>query len=283
MQNIKKQIIISGASGFTGMNLSKLLVQYDYEVYCTKRTSNLNLAQIMPDIRQIDLQDTNQVEKILSSNEIAAVVHLATVYKRRESIATENETWRANYSVGKKLLELALESKAQFLHIESYLQFEELGNTEYLKSKIAFSELIDEERERERLGLTSLIFFDSYGEGDQRNKILDQLIRARREGKSISLEDSKRVIVLTAIQDITLAIFKAIDKKVFGRYRVNGSDKYPLMELAKFIGHFPHINQLSRVEEKIYKAEMYPILHTFDQTKNVIDYITAKLTEDFKN
>jgi len=283
VEKIKKKIIISGATGFTGSVLSTLLSNHQYEIYAIKRDSNSRLAQNIPRLNEIDLDNEAQVESILSTDNVAAVIHLATVYSRKEESSHKKQIWDANYLVGSKLLDLSISAKLHFVHIESYLQFEDLADTEYLKSKNAFSRLIDLERMRNRIGITSLIFFDNYGELDKRNKILDQLIKAKLEEKSVLLEDGKRVIILTWIQDVVMSIIESINRKEFGRYRINGSDKYFLSDLAAFVLHYPHANQPLIVKEQIYEAEKFPILESFRQTRNLFEYIRTSLSENLKN
>ncbi len=282
MKELKK-IVISGASGFTGRSLSKLLCDNDYEIYAVKRASNSSLVGIVTELKELDIHDAAQVEKVLASGEIVAVIHLATLYHRDEKPLLRPEIWEANFSLGKKLLELALASKSHFIHVESYLQFEDVIKTEYLKSKIAFSQLVDQEREKNRIGITSLVFFDNYGNLDGRNKILDQLIEAKKCGKPISLENSKRVIIFTWIEDVTKALLSCINKNQMGRYRVNSSDKYALGDLAEYIWHFPHSSRPRKIKKRVYRAELYSMLDSFCQTQKVFEYCEMRLAEDSKS
>jgi nucleoside-diphosphate-sugar epimerase len=279
----KKKIIISGVTGFTGSVLSTFLSYHQYEIYAIKRDRDSQMTQNALSFNEIDLGNPIEVERILSSGNVAAVIHLATVYSRKEQLSQKKQIWDANYLVGSKLLELSISAKLHFFHIESYLQFESLQDTEYLKSKRAFSRLIDQEREKNRIGITSLIFFDNYGELDKRNKILDQLIKAKLEGQSVLLENGKRVIILTWIQDVVASIIESMHRKEFGRYRVNGLDKYLLSDLGEFVLHYPHVNEPVMVEEQIYQAETFPILGSFRQTRNLFEYIRTRLSEKPEN
>ncbi len=276
----RKIIIVSGISGFTGIKLCQALANQDFEIYAVKRNSNKSVKKIITNLHEINLEDFNQVREVLDTNEVFAVIHLATNYKRDEQPDARDKIWNANFELGKKLLEISIKSRAHFLHVESYLQFEEMEQSEYIKSKVAFSALVDQERKRNSVGISSLIFFDNYGEGDKRHKILDLLIMAKKNGIEMKLENPKGVVLLTSINDVISATLEVLSEKQFGRFRINGTDKYILHELAEFINDFPSEKILIPIKTLTYRAEHFPLLDTFCQTRSVVDYIKSRLTKE---
>ena len=276
----RKIIIVSGISGFTGIKLCQALANQDFEIYAVKRNSNKSVKEIITNLHEINLEDFNQVREVLDTNEVFAVIHLATNYKRDEQPDARDKIWNANFELGKKLLEISIKSRAHFLHVESYLQFEEMEQSEYIKSKVAFSALVDQERKRNSVGISSLIFFDNYGEGDKRHKILDLLIMAKKNGIEMKLENPKGVVLLTSINDVISATLEVLSEKQFGRFRINGTDKYILHELAEFINDFPSEKILIPIKTLTYRAEYFPLLDTFCQTRSVVDYIKSRLTKE---
>lgn len=276
----RKIIIVSGISGFTGIKLCQALANQDFEIYAVKRNSNKSVKKIITNLHEINLEDFNQVREVLDTNEVFAVIHLATNYKRDEQPDARDKIWNANFELGKKLLEISIKSRAHFLHVESYLQFEEMEQSEYIKSKVAFSALVDQERKRNSVGISSLIFFDNYGEGDKRHKILDLLIMAKKNGIEMKLENPKGVVLLTSINDVISATLEVLSEKQFGRFRINGTDKYILHELAEFINDFPSEKILIPIKTLTYRAEYFPLLDTFCQTRSVVDYIKSRLTKE---
>lgn len=280
MPSTRRKIIVSGISGFTGIKLCQALANQDFEIHAVKRNSNQSAKKLITNLHEINLEDLNQVCEVLDTNEVFAVIHLATNYKRDEQLHAIDEIWKANFELGRKLLEIAIISGAHFLHIESYLQFEEIEPSEYIKSKVAFSALVDQERKRNSVGISSLIFFDNYGEGDKRNKILDLMIMAKKNGTEINLKNPRGVVLLTSINDVISAIVGVLSERQFGRFRVNGSDKYILQELAEFINDFPSEKNLIPIKTLTYRAEQFPLLDTFCQTRSVVDYIKSSLTKE---
>ena len=283
MQLAKKTLILSGASGFTGKNLIKHFDSNEWQIFIIKRPSNYNLKPLLPNLKEIDWKDKSTIRQVLESSQISAVIHLATIYDRKESLSLKEDIWEVNYYLGKELLEIALHSDAHFVHIESYLQYETRKGTEYLKSKLAFSELVEQTKSFNYEKITSLVFFDNYGFGDVRQKILEQSIRAKQICQILHLEQPSSFMLLTSIEDVTLAIYRAIIESKYGRFRVNSEDKYVLGELAYFVANFPDTKEPLATIDRVYHAESYPLLDTFIQTKRVIDFIKINLSSDLKN
>lgn len=279
----KKKIILSGASGFTGKNLIESIDQEKFEIVAIKRPSNVPLKEIYPHIKELNIGDQKEVERLIKENRVAGVLHLATVYNRNEDIKSRERIWDANFVLGKALLDIAIQSRSHFLHIESYLQYQFSTETEYVKSKAAFSSLVDQARDNIGGPITSLIFFDSYGNNDNRNKILNQLISGKKQDKSIHVTDPNKVIILTSIRDLVEAIPKVIEGSISGRYKVASPDKYVLSDLSAYIASFPHGDAPQRISERVYIAESFPLLETFVQTSNVVEYINTRLSTKSEN
>jgi len=276
----RRKVLVSGASGFTGMKLCQALAKQDLDILAVKRSSNGLVKKNVSNLREIDLDNTIEILEVLESNDVLAVIHLATRYNSDEQFNQSNDIWNVNFALGKKLLAIAIRSKAHFLHIESYLQFEDMKPSEYIRSKTAFSNLINQERNRERVAISSLVFFDNYGERDKRKKILDLLIDAKKSSTEVKLKNPNSVLILTSINDVISAILKVIREEKCGRFRVNASDKYVLRDLAEFINSFPNGKSPVAIETLTYRAENFPLLDTFCQTEYVLDYIKWRLSKE---
>ena len=145
MKISKPKIVISGASGFTGRNLIHKLNPDKYEFLLLKRDSNSTIPKTLYNFQEIEFVNLGEIVKAKNYNDIQAVIHLATVYSRKENKVFEKDIWDANYFVGLSLLEMAIARNALFCHIESYHQYDNEPKTIYLESKLAFSELVERE------------------------------------------------------------------------------------------------------------------------------------------
>lgn len=279
MKISKPKIVISGASGFTGRNLIHKLNPDKYEFLLLKRDSNSNIPKTLFNFQEIEFVNLGETLKKKKYNDIHAVIHLATVYNRRENKLFEKDIWDANYFVSLSLLEMAISSNALFCHIESYLQYENEQKTIYLESKLAFSELVERERKKESVDILSLVFFDNYGHGDNRRKILDELIGEKIKGNKIKLENPENVIICSSIEDVCAAMIKAIDSRRVGRWRVNSDDKFYVQQISDFISSYPDVDRPLAIKNEIYRAESLELLDSFTKNINVFDYLDFKLRD----
>ena len=279
MKISKPKIVISGASGFTGRNLIHKLNPDKYEFLLLKRDSNSAIPKTLYNFQEIEFVNLGKTFKEKNYNNIQAVIHLATVYSRRENKLFKKDIWDANYFVGLSLLEMAISSNALFCHIESYLQYEDEPKTIYLESKLAFSELVERERKKESADILSLVFFDNYGHGDNRQKILDELIGEKIKGNKIKLENPEKVIICSSIEDVCTAMIKAIDSRRVGRWRVNSDDKFYVQQISDFISSYPDVDRPLVIKNEIYRAEALELLDSFTKNINVFDYLDFKLRD----
>jgi nucleoside-diphosphate-sugar epimerase len=273
----KKSIIISGASGFSGQHLLRLIDTQIYEPIIVKRESNEICHQIIPNIKELDIENEREVADIVSTGNIQAVYHLATLYRRESEEGVEKEIWNVNFSLGHKLLNIAEETNSLFIHAESYLQFEQVPNTVYLESKRAFSELVNSERNKSNLRAASLVFFDNYGPFDGRNKLLDQLIQAKSKDAKMVIENPDKCIVLTSIADVMRSNLSLLEGDLKGRFRVNSSEKFLIRDLRDYIYQFPNKDKPVSVGQHSFRAEQLELLPTFRQTDSVFEYLYYKL------
>jgi len=277
---VKPKILISGASGFTGMNLIRKLNSQRFDLVVLKRPSNIDYLKTLPKVSELDIENPYQLTNFLRTNELYSVIHLATIYNREESPQQKNDIWSANFDLGRKLLDIAVSAHAQFIHIESYLQFEDVHQTEYLKSKVAFSEIVNLEREKGKIPIESLVFFDNYGRQDSRNKVLNALIASRIHGKGLRLLNPNAPIILTSIEDVVSAILISLNVKNSGRFRVNGKDKFLIKEISDFVSGFPNSIPPTPIERKLFKAEDIDPLKHFVQKMDLIQFLKSVLSHE---
>ncbi len=111
-----KHIVVTGANGFVGSFLVNMLEEKGFGMKALVRTgSNANLITDKSVIENIDYQDLEQLESIISNADI--LIHCAALTKAR----TEAEYAKVNVGLTKTLVELAnkSEKKVQFIQLST--------------------------------------------------------------------------------------------------------------------------------------------------------------------
>ena len=111
-----KNILITGANGFVGSNLVKLLYKENYSVKAlVRKNSNTELLPDTVKVIRIDYKDKNQLERNIAQSQV--VIHIAA--------RTRAKNWaqfkKANIDLTANLVEIVNKTKSvkQFIFISS--------------------------------------------------------------------------------------------------------------------------------------------------------------------
>lgn len=121
-----KQILITGASGFTGRHAIQHFLDKSYTVHAVVRNTKLEMVQENLHIHFLDLSDKAAVHELLENTKPDYILHLAGENSVPESWKTPLKSWQANVDSTLHLVEAvrALELSARVVIAGSVLQDE---------------------------------------------------------------------------------------------------------------------------------------------------------------
>jgi dihydroflavonol-4-reductase len=210
---MKKKVLVTGVSGFTGSNLAKALVRNGDEVYGFARpSSRLNgLQETGIHILKGDLTDAHSVEEAVQG--MALVYHIAASY--RESGLPDSEYYKVNVDGTHHVLEAALKHGVKrVVHCSTVGVHGQVENPPadenapfnagdlYQETKIEGEKVV---REYMQKGLSCVIFrpVGIYGPGDRR---FLKLFKAIKQRKFVMFGDGEVLYHLTFIDDLVRGI-----------------------------------------------------------------------------
>ena len=175
-----KKIAITGATGFLGSNLTRLLVQNGLHVCVLKRsTSSISrLGGIDPQMIEFEDLDTKDADSLESLSSCQSIVHLATNYGRNQQGLAE--IWNDNVVFGLRLAE-----QAAVCGVKTFISIGTLlppGVSPYALSKFHF--VNSAQWLNPAMRFISCNFDHLYGPGDDSQKFLGWLFEnfSRGEG-----------------------------------------------------------------------------------------------------
>ncbi len=223
-----ERIIITGASGFIGANISRYLSSNGFQVYgVVRETSNLwRLHDLPPSFHIIKSRtyDTDSLKKTLSVIEPDAVVN-AVGADQKETIGNPEENWKSNFLTLVSLTNAMSSVSAKLIHLGSSFEYGKASSskirlneetpcepvseygivkllqTEYLKHVSLMHEL------------TTIVFriFNVFGPYESDSRLIPQLILKSIRNEKITLLNPDVVRDFIYVDDVSIAIMKAIN------------------------------------------------------------------------
>lgn len=237
-------LLITGATGFVGSNLSRFFVSKDHSVTIVVReeSSFLNIEDIKDQINVVVYDGTiDSLQKGILKYNIDTVLHLASLFVAEHTEEQVDPLLQSNIVMGTHLLEamrmcgvkrlINTGTSWQYYHQDSYSPV-----SLYAATKQAFHDLVAYYVKAEGFSAIDLILYDNYGENDRRPKLINLLHQFSDEKKVLDMSEGDQRLFFVHIMDVCCAYEKAI-MLIDGRegdyqeYVVRGEQSYSLKEL----------------------------------------------------
>lgn len=208
-----KKTIITGGTGFIGSRLCKYLIKNGWEVSIVARpTSKYSyLKEVKNDVEiYIYSGDINDLVSFFKRKNADVVFHLASLYLTEHDIRDVDEIVDCNVKFGVQILEAMKKSRTKLI-INTGTSWQHYNGEPYnpvnlyAASKQAFESMLKYYTEAEDIRAITLKLFDTYGESDNRPKLLNLLGNLSSKNKKIELSKGNQLIDLVHVDDVVEA------------------------------------------------------------------------------
>ncbi len=254
MQNI----LITGSSGFIGSNIL-LNIFNKHNIYITSRSK---ISIKLKELKVIHYKNHLDLNKKLKKIKIDVIIHCGTHYVKNHNVSDINKLTLANIEFGVILLEnLKSMGVKKFINFstvwQNYDGKQDIAYNLYSAFKLSYSKILDY-----YIGKFSFIRFynlfisDTYGENDNRSKIINLIKQNIRNKKKIRIVSKKLSINLLNVKDIVAAVRIIVDKNVKpGKYNVTNNKNIKIYNLVKKIKKVKKIKNLIKFENNSFKND----------------------------
>jgi CDP-paratose synthetase len=275
------RILITGATGFIGSNLVKLLLTTENELFCTLMANERNPFE-EKDVKPLFFSKNDMQENIIfmKENKIDGIVHLASFVQSGDHSPDDIiNLINSNIKFGTQLLEVAASAKVKwFINTATYWQHyngEDYSPVNlYAATKQAFLDIAKYYWEAKKIWFNTLLLYDTYGPNDTRSKVFNLWNRIAKTQEILDMSPGEQKIDISHIDDITAAyklLIKCIEegKQVYNGdvYTVNCKCRYSLKELASIFESINNCKLNINWGGKSYKER--EIMFPWNQGNNV--------------
>ena len=246
-------VLVTGATGFIGSHLVRGLIQNHYHVIILKRKSSdiWRLEDVLPSIRSYDLEE-GILDKIFEDNEIEAVAHLATFYKKNDDHRDILPMSQTNVALPFAMLSLLEKYGVKgFLNTGTFFEYDcsnqpvseintEHGFNNYAKLKLAFETIL--RSYSSSLCINTLRLFSPFGSKDN-PKLIPSLIKSGINGSLTHLSDGYQKLDFIHVDDIVDAFLKSLKRMESNCF----SPEYEVFNIGS--GHALSIRDLVKIIE----------------------------------
>jgi UDP-glucose 4-epimerase len=270
-----RRILVTGATGFVGHHLCKLLLDLNADVYGTALDGRLHQELNRLPLTYIDFRDQNTLGSYIHNVRPDYVLHLASLVNTCQEIELVQPTLQHNL-LGTINLMLSL-AKTQVEKIVIVSSSEtpaasEAPNSPYSASKEAITSYAKMFATLYKLPISIAKLFTCFGPFQRRNKLIPYIIESITRGVKPKLTNPEKVLDFIFVKDFVRGLlFTAKNDSAFGDTLDFGSGKGVQVEgMAKLIERL--CNDQSSIDNQCYlpynnrKGSLANIQETYNAT-----------------
>lgn len=214
---MKKNILITGATGFIGSHLARRMASEDYTVHLIVRESsdvsgtlsnNPNFVLHYYDGTQASLN------KVIEVSQPLIVYHLASLFLSQHKSEDIKQLIESNVLFGTQLLEAMISNGIDKL-VNTGTSWQHYQNDSfnpvnlYAATKEAFENILKFYTETTNLQVITLKLFDTYGPKDTRKKLFSLLKEIAESGSELQMSPGEQLVDIVYIDDVVEAFLIA--------------------------------------------------------------------------
>lgn len=214
------RILITGATGFVGVNLINELVKNQHAIAVLHRDlSKIHLFEKFNNIMYFDISNLTNINYAIDTFMPDIVIHLATKYVSSHSYLDIESLVESNITLGTMLLDSMTRAGVKKI-LNFATRWQHVDNRErspvnlYAATKVAFNDLLEYYAKKGIMHHT-LELCDTFGPFDNRQKIVDLMFTACLDKKEILLTPGNQVIDLVHIQSLAEFVSRHVGDEGF--------------------------------------------------------------------
>jgi len=240
------KILVTGATGFIGQNLVKVLLDKNYEIHTIVRLeSDVSIIDKRANIFKYNGNIKSLIE-YFKKEQFDGVIHLASLFLASHNSKNIASLVSSNVGYGMELLEGCKESNVKwFINTGTFWQNYQSDAYNpvnlYAATKEAFESVAKYYIETSNLIFTTIKLNDTFGKNDTRNKVFNLWDKIAKTQETLEMSEGEQIIDISYIDDVVSAyeilISHLISQKAIEfknrTFAVKAKKRFSLKELSK--------------------------------------------------
>jgi len=204
------KIAVTGATGFIGENLLKILLDKKYDIYAIVRvTSSISEVDKRAHFFHYD-GNVDNLLKFFEKEQFDGVIHLASFFLASHTPMEIPKMIASNITFATEILEACKISKVKwFLNTGTFWQHYHTKEYNpvnlYAATKEAFEKIAKYYTQTSDLIFVTIKLNDTFGPNDTRKKIFNFWNKIAKTGEVLEMSEGKQIIDISYIQDVIYA------------------------------------------------------------------------------
>jgi nucleoside-diphosphate-sugar epimerase len=217
--NGKNTILITGATGYIGSNLTRHLLSAGYDVHILVRPTS-DIGRNLGFDNRIKVHsysgETEELINIMQNARPHAVFHLAAMFVSEHKTGDIVPLVQSNILLGTQLLEAAGRSGVRYFintgtHWQNYSGYDYNPVNLYAATKQAFEAVARFYTQTFEMRMLTVKLIDTYGPFDPRPKVMSLFKRIAKSGETLDMSPGEQQLGLVYIDDVVKGFMLAMD------------------------------------------------------------------------
>lgn len=235
---VSKKIVLIGATGFIGAQVLNDLIHSGYNITIVLRKPKTNSPKL-----SVNVLSLKQLVK--SRERYDCIINCAGYYSKSSKFLELIRIYKGNYVLIKKLIKFQRRTGGSLITFGSYFEHQPSWRNNpanrYIRYKIKARKILETSAEKIPFPLFYIYLFDTYGEEDNRNKVLSFIINEFKAGRDPRLINSLEYINWTHKADISSSIIKLVENShkyipyKLHKFQIRSCDEFQLIDFVNII------------------------------------------------
>ena len=213
---MKLSILITGSTGFIGSNLliylkKKNIKIYDILRHPKKRKKSKNYYPII-------FKNNSELESKLRKVKINSVINCASHYSLKKDSNSLIQLINSNVTFGTIIIKNTSCKIKKFINFGTMMEFEgnkQNPNNIYALTKVFYEKILNYfQKNNKKIKIYNIKIFETFGNNDNRKKIIPTIIKSYKNGKTFQLLSTKIKMNFVSIDNVIKFVDKILYKNV---------------------------------------------------------------------